>query len=155
MTDDTGMLQHAIFTIPNYREGYSTDDNARALIVSTLLEELGNEEAFELASRYLAFIWYAFNTETGRFRNFMDYQRNWLEESGSDDSHGRALWALGTVLGRSNTPALQSMAGWVFEQALPAILETTSPRAWAFALIGIHEYLQAFCRGPQGQPGSG
>ena len=82
--------------------------------------------------------------KTGRFRNFMNYQRNWLEESGSDDSHGRALWALGTVLGRSNTPALQSMAGWVFEKALPAILETTSPRAWAFALIGIHEYLQRF-----------
>ena len=144
MTDETGMLQHAIFTIPNYREGYTTDDNARALIVSALLEALGNEEAFELASRYLAFIWYALNTETGRFRNFMDYQRHWLEVGGSDDSHGRTLWALGTVLGRSNTPALQSMAGRVFEQALPAILSTTSPRAWAFALIGIHEYQQRF-----------
>jgi glycosyltransferase involved in cell wall biosynthesis len=144
MTDDTGMLQHASFTIPNYRDGYSIDDNARALIVSTHLEELGSGEAFELASRYLAFIGYAFNTETRRFRNFMDYQRNWLEKNGSDDSHGRALWALGTVLGRSNTPALQSMAGWVFEQALPAILKTTSPRAWAFALIGIHEYLKRF-----------
>jgi len=144
MTDDTGMLQHASFTVPNYREGYSIDDNARALIVSTHLEELGSGEAFKLASRYLAFIGYAFNTETGRFRNFMDYQRNWLEESGSDDSHGRALWSLGTVLGRSNTSALQSMAGWVFEQALPAILKTTSPRAWAFALIGIHEYLRRF-----------
>jgi len=144
MTDDTGMLQHAIFTIPNYREGYTTDDNARALMVSALLEELGNTDARELASRYLAFIWYAFNTETGRFRNFMDYQRHWMEDGGSDDSHGRALWALGTVLGRSNTPALNSMAGRVFEQALPAILDTTSPRAWAFAIIGIHEYLQRF-----------
>ena len=84
----------------------------------------------------------------------MDYQRNWLEESGSDDSHGRTLWALGTVLGRSNTPALQSMAGRVFEQALPAILKTTSPRAWAFALIGIHEYLQPLRRRPPGQPGA-
>lgn len=97
-----------------------------------------------MISRYLAFVWYAFNTQTGRFRNFMDYQRHWLEESGSDDSNGRALWALGTLLGRSNTPALQSMAGRLFEQALPAILDTTSPRAWAFALIGIHEYLQRF-----------
>src|SRR5713226_7201647 len=144
MTDDTGMFQHAIFTVPNYREGYTIDDNARALTVSTLLEELGNEEALELGARYLAFVWYAFNSETGRFRNFMDYQRNWLEKNGSDDSHGRTLWALGTVLGRSNIPALQSMAGWVFEQALPAILNTTSPRAWAFALIGIHEYLRRF-----------
>ena len=144
MADETGMLQHAIFTVPNYHEGYCTDDNARALMVSTLLEELGNGEALELASRYLAFVWYAFNAETGRFRNFMDYQRRWLEAGGSDDCHGRTLCALGTVLGRSNTPALHSMAGWLFEQALPAILDTTSPRAWAFSLIGIHEYLQRF-----------
>ena len=144
LTDDTGIFQHAIFTIPNYREGYTTDDNARALMVSVLLEELGNEAAIDLATRYLAFTWYAFNSETKRFRNFMDYQRNWLEENGSDDSHGRALWALGIVLGRSNTPTLHNMAGRVFEQSLLAILETTSPRAWAFALIGIHEYLQRF-----------
>jgi glycosyltransferase involved in cell wall biosynthesis len=144
MTDDTGMLQHAIFTVPNYREGYTIDDNARALTVSTLLEELGNEQALELTSRYLAFVGYAFNNESGRFRNFMDYQRNWLEDSGSDDSHGRTLWALGTLLGRSNTPALHSMAGRLFEQALPVITHTTSPRAWAFALIGIHDYLRRF-----------
>lgn len=144
LTDDTGIFQHAIFTIPNYREGYTTDDNARALIVSVLMEELGNKEATELATRYLAFTWYAFNSETKRFRNFMDYQRNWLEESGSDDSHGRALWALGSVLGRSNTPSLQNMDARVFQESLLAILETTSPRAWAFALIGIHEYLGRF-----------
>jgi hypothetical protein len=112
--------------------------------VSALLEDVGNREAFELASRYLAFIWYAYNAETGRFRNFMTFQRTWMEVTGSDDSHGRALWSLGTVLGRSHTQALQSMAGWLFEQALPAIIETTSPRAWAFALIGIHEYLHRF-----------
>lgn len=144
MTDHTGMLQHAIFTVPNYAEGYTSDDNARALMVSALLEAVGNSEALELGSRYLAFVWYAFNAETGRFRNFMDYQRNWLEEIGSDDSHGRTLWALGTVLGRSNMPTMHSMAGKVFEQALPAILGTTSPRAWGFALMGIDEYLQRF-----------
>ena len=144
MADETGILQHAIFTVPNYHEGYTTDDNARALMVSTLLEELGSSEALELASRYLAFVWYAFNPETRRFRNFMDYQRRWLEITGSEDSHGRALCALGTVLGRSNTPALHSMAGWLFEQALPGIVPTTSPRAWAFALIGIQEYLKRF-----------
>ena len=146
MTDDTGMIQHATFIVPNYQEGYSIDDNARALIVCTHLAELelGNGKSLALASRYLAYISYAFNHETGRFRNFMDYQRNWLEDSGSEDSHGRTLWALGTVLGRSNTPALQSMAGWLFEQALPAILNTTSPRTWAFTLIGIHEYLRRF-----------
>jgi glycosyltransferase involved in cell wall biosynthesis len=144
MTDDTGMLQHASFTLPNYREGYTVDDNARALMVGVLVDELGHAEAPEMISRYLAFICYAFNGETKRFRNFMDYQRNWLEASGSDDSHGRTLWALGTLLGRSNTPGFQSMAGRLFEQALPAILTTSSPRAWAFTVIGIHEYLRRY-----------
>ncbi len=144
LTDETGVLQHAIFTIPNYREGYTTDDNARALLVSALLEELGNKEAAGMATRTLAFTWYAFNSETRRFRNFMDYQRQWMEASGSDDSHGRALWALGTVLGRSDSPTLSNMAGRVFQQSLLAILDTTSPRAWAFTLIGIHEYLGRF-----------
>ena len=144
MTDDTGMLQHALFTSPNYREGYCIDDNARALIVSIMLEQLGHGDAFDMASRYLAFIAYALNEETGRFRNFMDYGREWLEEYGSDDSHGRTLWALGTVLGRSGTPALHKIAGRLFEQALPSILETTSPRAWAFTILGIHEYLRRF-----------
>jgi hypothetical protein len=144
MTDETGMLQHAVFTVPNYAEGYTTDDNARALMVSALLEEADSGAAFDLSSRYLAFVWYAFNTETGRFRNFMDYQRHWLENGISDDSHGRTLWSLGTVLGRSTSPALHNMAGWMFEQALPAILNTTSPRGWAFSLIGTHEYLRRF-----------
>ncbi|MFZ1978944.1 MAG: glycosyl transferase family 1, partial [Bacteroidota bacterium] len=144
MTDETGILQHAIFTIPNYSEGYTTDDNARALLISPLLEELGSEESFELASRYLAFVWYAYNAKTRHFRNFLGYNRLWMEDNGSDDSHGRTLGALGMVLGRSNTIALHNMAGWMFEQALPSILDTTSPRAWAFALIGICEYLRRF-----------
>jgi glycosyltransferase involved in cell wall biosynthesis len=144
MTDATGMLQHALFTVPNYREGYTTDDNARALVVSSLLEELGYSEAQDLSTTYLAFLWHAFHTENGRFRNFMDYERRWMEDIGSDDSHGRALWALGTMLGRSNTPSLHSMAGRAFEMALPAINDTTSPRAWAFAVVGIHEYMRRF-----------
>ena len=144
MTDGTGILQHAVFTVPNYSEGYTTDDNARALLISMLLEESGSHEAARLATRYLAFTWYAFNTKTRRFRNFMDYQHHWLEETGSDDSHGRALWALGTVLGRSNESTLQNMAGRIFQLSLLTILETTSPRAWAFALLGIQEYLGRF-----------
>jgi glycosyltransferase involved in cell wall biosynthesis len=144
MTDGTGLLQHALFTVPNYHEGYCIDDNARGLIAAIQLEELGHSGALDLATRYLGFVTYAFNPETGRFRNFMNYQRAWLEDIGSDDSHGRALWALGTVLGRTSKPALQSIAVWLFEQALPTILETTSPRAWAFAILGVHEYLRRF-----------
>jgi glycosyltransferase involved in cell wall biosynthesis len=144
MSDNTGMLQHAIFTVPNYEEGYCVDDNSRALIVSILMEAVFDGEATKLASRYLAFILYAFNTENGHFRNFLDYRRNWLESTGSDDSHGRTIWALGTVLGKSKTRSLQSIAGRLFEQALPAIMEMTSPRAWSFAIMGIQEYSQRY-----------
>jgi glycosyltransferase involved in cell wall biosynthesis len=144
MTDNTGMLQHSFFSVPNYEEGYTIDDNSRALIVSILMEAIFDGEATKLASRYLAFILYAFNTNNGRFRNFLNYQRHWLEESGSDDSHGRTIWALGTVLGKSKTESFKSIAGWLFEHALPAIIDMTSPRAWSFALMGINEYFHRY-----------
>jgi len=147
MTDDTGMVQHAVFSVPNYGEGYATDDNARALIVAVMLEELGVtalSESANLTSRYLAFLWHAFNPETGRFRNFFSYERQWLESQGSEDSHGRALWGLGTVLGRSKSADLKGTAGRLFEAAVPAILGFTSPRAWAFSALGLQESLRGF-----------
>src|SRR6185436_6624154 len=94
--------------------------------------------------RYLSFLWYAFNTGTGRFRNFLSYDRRWLEEIGSADSHGRALHNLGLILGRSNQEDLRSVAIRLFEAALPGATELDSPRAWAFSLLGIHEYLRRF-----------
>ena len=148
MTDDTGLLQHAIFSVPNSREGYTTDDNARALIVSTRLSESSivdsKAEHAGLSHRYLAFLWLAFNADTGRFRNFLSYERRWLEEVGSEDSHGRALWALGTVLGQSQDAGLRGAAGRLFEAAVPASLHFTSPRAWAFTVLGMQEYLGWF-----------
>ncbi|MCS6951713.1 MAG: glycosyltransferase family 4 protein [Bryobacterales bacterium] len=142
LTDGTGVLQHAIFTVPNYNEGYTTDDNARALALAVLLEQVG--EHFPLAPRYLGFLWHAYNSAVGRFRNFLAYNRDWLEEVGSEDCHGRALWALGLVLGRSQNAGLRGPAARLFDQALPATLEFTSPRAWAFVLIGVDEYLRLF-----------
>ncbi len=147
MTDDTGILQHAVFSVPRYDDGYCIDDNARALLLVTLIEDAGMEDAAPLrtlAARYAAFVSHAFNRERGRFRNFMSYSRRWTEESGSEDSHGRALWALGTVVGRSSDPGKQSLAGDLFHLALPAVSEFTSPRAWAYALLGIDQYLRAF-----------
>jgi len=147
MTDGTGLLQHASYTIPNYREGYTTDDNARGLLLMTLLEdsdELASAEVDRLTTRYMAFLAHAYNPATGRFRNFMSYDRRWLETTGSEDSHARALWALGTVLGRSSNENLRSLAGQLFDQALPAALDFESPRAWAFTLVGIHEYLHRY-----------
>jgi Glycosyl transferases group 1/Glycosyltransferase Family 4 len=148
MTDDTGILQHAIFSVPNSSEGYTTDDNARALIVSTLIKENaafdGDREYSSLSHRYLAFLWLAFNTNTGRFRNFLRYNRKWSEDIGSDDSHGRALWALGKVLGHSRNAGLRGAAGRLFEAAVPATLTFTSPRAWAFSILGMQAYLDWF-----------
>ncbi|HZP04704.1 MAG TPA: glycosyltransferase family 4 protein [Terracidiphilus sp.] len=148
MTDDTGILQHAIFSVPNASEGYTTDDNARALIVSALLDECSEEtdkrEYLSLSHRYLAFLWLAFNGDTGRFRNFLGYDRRWLEDVGSDDSHGRALWSLGKVLGHSRDAGLRGAAGRLFEAAVPATLTFTSPRAWAFCILGMQAYLDWF-----------
>jgi glycosyltransferase involved in cell wall biosynthesis len=148
MTDDTGILQHSIFSVPNAREGYTTDDNARALIVSTGLDHslVCNDESQhrKLSQRYLAFLWLAFNAETGRFMNFLSYDRKWLESIGSEDSHGRAIWALGTVLGQSKDAGLRGAAGRLFEAAVPSALAFTSPRAWAFSVLGMQAYLERF-----------
>jgi glycosyltransferase involved in cell wall biosynthesis len=147
MTDSTGIVEHAVFVVPNYPEGYSTDDNARALIVTILMEELGvavPAGSADLASRYLAFLWLAFEPATKRFRNCLSYERQWQEPEGSEDSHGRALWGLGTVLGRSKDAGLRGAAGRLFELAIPAAVEFKSPRACAFALLGLQEYLDSF-----------
>ncbi len=148
MTDDTGILQHAIFSVPNTQEGYTTDDNARALTVSVLLDEnpeyADRREYPNLSHRYLSFLWLAFNADTGRFRNFLGYDHIWLEKVGSDDSHGRALWSLGKVLGHSRNAGLRGAAGRLFEAAVPATLTFTSPRAWAYCILGMQAYLDWF-----------
>ncbi len=146
MTDATGMLQHAIINVPNFSEGYCIDDVARAFLLTVLLEEIGHDgDAQELAavsSTYLAFIWHAFRTDTGRFRNFMSFDRRWLEDAGSEDSHARAVWAIATALGRSRNEGHRKLCGLLFERALPALEHFTSPRAWAYGLLAIHEYFR-------------
>ena len=152
LTDDTGILQHALFSVPRYDDGYCIDDNARALLLTTLIEDAGTDDRSitrNLSSRYLAFVSHAFNQDSRRFRNFMTYSRNWVEERGSEDSQARALWALGAVVGRSREPGRKSLGSELFHVALPTVSELESPRAWAFALLGIHEYLGAF----QGESG--
>jgi glycosyltransferase involved in cell wall biosynthesis len=144
MTDSTGIFQHASITAPNLSEGYCTDDNARALILAVFLGQL--EEAPKrvraLATIYAAFLDEAFDPITGRFRNFLSADRRWLDEQGSEDCHGRAIWALGTAVGRAPQWSFQMMPEQLFVRALPAVMGFTSPRAWAFSLIGIHEYLR-------------
>lgn len=144
MTDSTGVFQHAVFSVPNFSEGYCTDDNARAFILAMLLSELGEapEQTRTLATTAAAFLQHAFDFRTKRFHNHLSFDRRWLDEQGSEDCQGRALWALGVGVGRSPSRSFQMMAGQLFALALPALPGFTSPRAWAFGLIGIHEYLR-------------
>jgi glycosyltransferase involved in cell wall biosynthesis len=156
LTDDTGVLQHAIFTVPNRGEGHTTDDNARALIFTVMLERLGKDQpekdkqekpnfpVANFSARYLSFLEHGFNPAKGRFRNFLGYDRRWNESDGSEDCHGRAVWALGTVLGRSSDHGLRCAAGRLFELSLPAVVEFYSPRACAYTLLGIQEYLDSY-----------
>jgi glycosyltransferase involved in cell wall biosynthesis len=148
ISDDTGIFQHALFTLPNYQEGYCVDDNARAYILFTLLQKIDGIPSEKLceqfASRYLSFIVAAFNQDNGRFRNFMSYDRKWLEDAGSEDSHGRALWAMGIGSNRSHNDGHSQVCKQTFDQALSAVHAFSSPRAVAFSLLGIYDYLLAF-----------
>jgi glycosyltransferase involved in cell wall biosynthesis len=148
LSDGTGIFQHAIFNVPNFQEGYCTDDNARAFLLCNLLDELGGQPPAEnldrLATSYLAFLAAALDYSSGRFRNFMSHGRHWLEPAGSEDSHARALWAVGTGAGRSRNEGHRKLAGQLFERGLEAVEGFSSPRAWAFSLLGIHEYLGYF-----------
>jgi len=144
------------FTIPNRVEGYTTDDNARALIFAVLLEQLGMDQpgmgkasrAVSAQSRLAFPVFGVFGaclqSREKRFRNFFGYDRRWMEDQGSEDSHGRALWALGTLLARSANHGLRGAAGRLFEFSLPAVIEFHSPRACAYALLGIQEYLASY-----------
>lgn len=147
MTDSTGIFQHATYNVPNFSEGYCTDDNARALILTVLLENLGTINPLrlgDLATRYLGFVRYAWDPTGLRFRNFLTFQRNWIKGEASADCHGRAIWALGICIGRSQNEGFAQMAAELFEQALGPSVSFDSPRAWAFILLGIYEYLQRF-----------
>jgi len=143
LTDDTGLLQHATHDVPNRAEGYCTDDNARALSLLVRLEAVGSDSADlqRLTMTYAAFVAHAFVPATGRFRNFLGWDRRWLDADGSDDCLGRAVVALGTCIGRSRKPGLQHCAVPMFGPAVRAVAATTSPRAWALAVIGMQEYL--------------
>ncbi len=143
MTDGTGILQHSRFTVPDRTHGYCIDDNARALIVAVKVQNLHpqDDSLNELSSVYLSFLDHAFNNETMRFRNFMSYERCWLEETGSEDSHGRAIWGLGTAVALGKNEGQVNLAADLFNRSLGALEHFTSPRAIAFAIIGIHAYL--------------
>ena len=147
LTDDTGMLQHANYTIPDRTHGYCTDDNARALLVAAMGQKYLPTNGFGLdflSGHYLGFLLYAYNEKNGRFRNFMTFSRQWMEEIGSEDAHGRAIWCLGKAVAFLVEPGHLAMSTTLFNKALRAVENFYSPRAIAFCLVGVHAYLHKF-----------
>ncbi|MEQ1611646.1 MAG: glycosyltransferase family 4 protein [Hyphomicrobiaceae bacterium] len=141
MCDSTGLLQHALHSVPDRSHGYCVDDNARALLVSCALASSGASRLPDiLSARFAAFIQHAWNPDTARFRNFMSYDRRWLEDRGSEDSHGRTLWALADCARRDCDLSRRRWATSLFRTALPPIENFRSPRAWAFTLVGLNAY---------------
>ncbi|MDD9304889.1 MAG: glycosyltransferase [Desulfobacter sp.] len=147
LTDDTGMLQHANHTIPNRHHGYCTDDNARALLVAAMGQKYLPSNGLglnALSGHYIGFLLYAYNDKNGRFRNFMTYSRQWSEDIGSEDSHGRAIWCLGKAVSFLDNTGHLAMSTVLFKKALKATENFLSPRAIAFCLVGLNAYLDRF-----------
>ena len=148
LTDDCGVIAHAVCSVPDRSTGYTTDDNAAALRTVLLAYEhqdaaLGGELE-QQCSRYLAFLRHAFDADAGRFYGHLGYDRCWLGGHGSEDTHGRALWALGATVGRSPSRGHVTLATHLFHKALPACEGFVHTHGIAYALIGIHAYLKRF-----------
>ena len=144
ITDETGIVQHTKFATPNRREGYTTDDNARALIVCTRHYGLNkNPETAKLADVYLSFL-YHMQMKDGRLHNFLGYDRQFLDNAGSDDSLGRTLWACGNVINSNLDKEKKLLSKEVFDKALPHALKSTSPRVKAFSVLGLSQYQGAY-----------
>lgn len=148
MTSHLGIFQHAVHNVPNNAEGCCADDNARAYLLAVLAEELeadgpGKKEFCARAGTYLAFLWDAFEPRTRRFRNFMSRGLEWMELEGSDDSHARSMWAVGVGVAQTGDHGHRGVCAMLFHRGLVQLGKVTSPRAWAFGLLGIDAYLQS------------
>lgn len=143
MSDSTGMLQHSIYSVPDRRHGYCIDDNARALILMSKIEDIDETVRDKWTSIYAAFVQYAWNHDQRRFRNFMNFDRTWCEETGSEDSNGRALWALGVTARDAKALKHRDWASALFDATASIALELGSPRARAFAMLGAAAMLEA------------
>ncbi len=145
LTDDTGIYQHALYSTPDRAHGYCTDDNARALIAAAMYwDQTHDDEIIPLIHTYLSFLSHAMNNDKGRFRNFMAFDRTWSEMAGSEDSHGRAMWALGIAVALCPHESMIALATSIFKRGLAKTASFASPRAWAFTIVGLHGYLRRF-----------
>ena len=143
MSDATGMLQHSVYSIPDRRHGYCIDDNARALILMSQIADIDNELRDKWTSIYASFVQHAWNPGLRRFRNFMNFDRSWCEESGSEDSNGRALWALGVTARDAHAQKHRDWASVNFDATASIAFELGSPRAHAFSMLGAAAMFEA------------
>jgi glycosyltransferase involved in cell wall biosynthesis len=145
MTDDVGILQHCVYATPDRRHGYATDDNARAVIVAAMVwSHFHDERILAPLQTYLAFLNHARPGGGGSFRNLMSYDRRWLEVDWSDDCQGRVQWALGYLIAHAPHKSMRLLAEDLFRLSLANFECMTSPRAWAFAVLGLYYYLREF-----------
>lgn len=145
LTDNTGLFQHAVYSLPDRLQGYCTDDNARALIVAAMnWHLLKNENVIPLINVYLGFLNHAYNSKNQRMRNFMSYDRRWTESVGSEDSHGRTVLALGYTIAYPPDDTVVGLANHLFKQTVGITPSFTSPRAWAHAIMGSLYYIKRF-----------
>lgn len=144
MSDATGMLQHSIYSVPDRRHGYCIDDNARALMLVSQMPAMSEEARDKWMTIYASFLQYAWNPEARRFRNFMNFDRTWCEDFGSEDSNGRTLWALGVTARDAQLAKHRDWAVSMFDMTASLSLELGSPRAHAFSMLGAAAILDAF-----------
>ncbi len=145
LTDDTGVLEHATYTIPNRKHGYTTDDNSRALIVSLKNWKLFKDDSvLPLIQVYTSFLLHSLDKENKRVRNRLSYDRHWIEGSESEDCCGRVIWAAGQLGLEAPNDSLANLGIEMFHQAFNLAHDFTSPRAWAFAILGAVSYLKQF-----------
>ncbi len=136
LTDDTGIVQHSILAVPDRSHGYCIDDNARALMLMAVAPEMDAADRKRLSMIYAAFLQHGWNGAEGRFRNFLGFDRRWLEEVGSEDSNGRTLWALGVTAARHPDADVARWAERLYDHVAPSMTGLTSPRARAFLMLG-------------------
>ncbi|MDH5782084.1 MAG: glycosyltransferase [Candidatus Bathyarchaeota archaeon] len=144
LTDDTGILQHTKYSIPNRKKGYTTDDNARALVACAKFLQLHrNSDVSNLANTYLSFLFHMQRPD-GKFHNLLSYDRDFLDDMGSEDCIGRSLWACGYTLSANLSKGIKTTSKEIFDKGFRHSSSFKSPRAKAFTILGLCCYYEAF-----------
>jgi glycosyltransferase involved in cell wall biosynthesis len=143
LTDDTGIVQHAKYGIPNLKEGYCLDDNARALIMAILAyQQTKSKVALELLPIYLSYIQYM-QCDDGNFRNFLSFTREYLDEVGTEDSFGRTIWSLGYLINNAPNNSYREFARELFDKSVPHFKNLEHLRGIGNTMIGISHFLKS------------